>query len=91
MPSLFVTRSPNGPLRSVGFNSEITKVLGKVSSPFTKRMGPDIKPGALLALHLDHHMHVRMALVQMECHHVSVLQGEFLSGKDLGGTQNLVG
>jgi len=36
-------------------------------------------------------MHVRVLLMRVECHGVSVLQSEFLTGKGLGSGQDLLG
>ena len=76
-------RSSNGPLRSVRFHAEVSQMLGEVLPPLAQHRLADVESRPLLAHRPDYHVHMRMALVNMERHSVSVLQRKPFPREDL--------
>src|SRR5205807_9744487 len=69
------------PFSGVGLDSQLAKVLGEVAAPLPQGGFANVQPDALLALRLDHDMHMRVSLIGVERQGVAMLESEFLPGE----------
>ena len=75
----FLRSAPQLDGRRIGRDTEFTHVACEVLPPGSQRGLADVEPLALLAHRFHHQMHVRVPLVRVQDHGVSVLEGELLS------------
>jgi hypothetical protein len=73
-----MTRTAHRALRRIRLDDVLPQVLREVSPPLTERGPSDIEAIALLTDGFHHDVHVRVRLVRMQSHRVSMLQPELL-------------
>jgi hypothetical protein len=74
----------------IGGNALLSGVSGKVISPVPQRCLPDVESQALLVHRLENQLDMRMWLIGVQSHGVSVLHAELLTRERPGGGKRLV-
>lgn len=70
--------APNGALRRIRGDAELAQILGELGPPSAHRRLSDVEPLALLAHRFDDDMDVRVRLIRMQHHRVSVFESPLI-------------